>query len=264
MQRLILFRHAKTEARAAGGEDIDRALIDRGRSDAGRMGQVLADAGMAPDLVLVSPAVRARETWTLASAALPPAHLEIRDGLYDATPEEVARELTCGVASAHTVMVVGHNPSLHELAIGLLETGDADPLDIERVSAGFPTATAATFRFDAAGAARLEALFHVRDQGGAEVGRGGAQAGRLTRIFKILPRRAWEAALSLAVRLPRTSALYPAISAARCPRPRSSASPTWTPARSRSPRVMPRRRRPASPSTASTATRPSHRGRRSS
>jgi phosphohistidine phosphatase len=193
MQRLILFRHAKTEARAPGGEDIDRALTERGRADAGRMGQILADAGETPDLALVSPAVRARETWTLASQALPPAREEVRDGLYDATPEDVADELTRGVASAGTVMVVGHNPSLHELAISLLENGAADPADIERVSAGFPPATAATFGFDDAGRARLDGLFQVRDQGAGEDGRG---ARRLTRIFKILPRHAWDAALS--------------------------------------------------------------------
>jgi phosphohistidine phosphatase len=163
MQRLILFRHAKTEARAPRGEDIDRALVERGRVDSQRMGTILAQAGMAPDLVLVSPAVRARETWTLAAPAFPPARVEIRDGLYDATPEEVAGVLNEGVASAVTVMVVGHNPSLHELAISLLEDGRADPTDIERVAAGFPTATAATFRFDHEGHARLEALFHVKD-----------------------------------------------------------------------------------------------------
>jgi len=168
MHRLILFRHAKTEARAPGGEDIDRALVERGRADSQRMGRILADAGMAPDLVLVSPAVRARETWTLASPAFPPARVEIRDGLYDATPEDVADELTKGVAAADTVMVVGHNPSLHELAISLLEDGWAEPADIERVSAGFPTATAATFRFDGAGRACLEALFHARDHRAGE------------------------------------------------------------------------------------------------
>jgi phosphohistidine phosphatase len=58
-------------------------------------------------------------------------------------------------------MVIGHNPGLHELAISLLEEGCADPVDIERVSAGFPTATAAAFWFNGEGQARLEALFHV-------------------------------------------------------------------------------------------------------
>jgi phosphohistidine phosphatase len=165
MHRLILFRHAKTEARAPCGGDHDRALTERGRADAERMGRLLAQIGMAPDVVLVSPAVRARETWDLASPAFPPVHVEIRDGLYDATPEDVANELEARTPLAGTVMVVGHNPSLHELAISLLEDGMADPADIERVSAGFPTSTAASFRFDADRRARLEALVRGRGEG---------------------------------------------------------------------------------------------------
>ena len=163
MHRLILFRHAKTEARVPDGEDIDRALVGRGRADAAHMGRILARAGLAPDLVLVSPAVRARETWTLASPAFPGARVEVRDGLYEATPEEVAEELMTGVAAADTVMVVGHNPSLQELAVNLLIDGGGAAADIERLSAGFPTATAATFALDDAGPARLEGLFHVKD-----------------------------------------------------------------------------------------------------
>ena len=163
MHRLILFRHAKTEARAPGGEDIDRALVERGRTDAQRMGMMLAKAGLAPDLVLLSPAVRARETWTHASPAFPSARVEIRQGLYDATPEEVAEELETGLGAAGTVMVVGHNPSLQELAVNLLVDGGGAPGDIERLSAGFPTATAATFALDGAGHVRLEALFHPKD-----------------------------------------------------------------------------------------------------
>jgi phosphohistidine phosphatase len=162
MHRLILFRHAKTEARAPGGEDIDRALVQRGRADSERMGRILAGAGVAPDLVLLSPALRARETWALASPALPPVAVEIRNALYDATSQEVADELRNGVAGAGTVMVVGHNPSLHELAVSLLEDGAAPSAEVERVAAGFPTATAAAFRFGDAGRVRLEALFHVR------------------------------------------------------------------------------------------------------
>jgi phosphohistidine phosphatase len=168
MQRLILFRHAKTEARAPDGQDISRALVERGRSDSERMGRLLAGAGLIPDLVLVSPAVRARETWALASPAFPPAHVETREGLYEATPEEVADELTQGVAPYDTVMVVGHNPSLHELAIRLLEDGGADPEAIERISAGFPTAAAASFLFDHADRARLEAFLLAKTPSGGE------------------------------------------------------------------------------------------------
>ncbi len=163
MHRLILFRHAKTEARPAGREDIDRVLVERGRSEAALMGRVLAQAGFEPDLVLVSSAARARETWEYAKAPFPNAVVETREGLYDATPEEVEAELGDTDHSAGVVMVVGHNPSLQELAINLLIDGGAPPSDVEKVSAGFPTATAAVFAIDPMGRAALEGLFHARD-----------------------------------------------------------------------------------------------------
>ena len=162
MRRLILFRHAKTEVRPPGREDIDRVLTPRGRSDAALMGRVLAQAGVIPDLVLVSPAKRARETWDCAAPAFPNARLEERDGLYSATPEEVEAELGAG-AGADTVMVVGHNPSLQELAVNLLLDGGGSAADIEILSAGFPTATAAVFRIDDAGRVSLSDLFRARD-----------------------------------------------------------------------------------------------------
>ena len=163
MQRLILFRHAKTEVRPPHVDDVDRVLVERGRGDAAVIGRVLADAGLAPDLALVSPAARARETWDLAKPAFPSAQSEIREGLYNATPEDVEAELAVHDPAARTVMVVGHNPSLQELGVNLLIDGGASPGDIETLSAGFPTATAAVFRIDEAGRASLEALFHARD-----------------------------------------------------------------------------------------------------
>jgi len=73
MRRLILFRHAKTEARSPSGDDASRRLTERGRDEAALMGRVLAEAGFLPDLALVSPAVRARETWEALAASLPKA-----------------------------------------------------------------------------------------------------------------------------------------------------------------------------------------------
>lgn len=168
MRRLILFRHAKTEARPPGREDIDRVLVPRGRSDAALMGRVLAEAGLSPDLVLVSPAARARETWACAAPAFPNARIEEREGIYNATPEEVEAELVTA-ALADTVMVVGHNPSLQELAVNILVDHGGSPADIETLSAGFPTATAAAFVMDEAGRMSLDGLFRARDHRPAEL-----------------------------------------------------------------------------------------------
>jgi phosphohistidine phosphatase len=163
MRRLILLRHAKTEPRSEGGDDPSRRLTERGRSESATMASVLEGAGYAPDLVLVSPATRARETWDWMAATFPKARVEMRKGLYDATPEEIEEELAQETAGAATVMVVAHNPGLQELAVNTLVDSGGSHSDIERLSAGFPTAAAAVFAIDEAGRGHLEALFHARD-----------------------------------------------------------------------------------------------------
>src|SRR6202042_1576960 len=70
MRRLMLLRHAKTENDAPSGRDQDRRLDDRGRKDAAEIGGFVASHPPFPDYALVSPAVRAHQTWELAWAAM--------------------------------------------------------------------------------------------------------------------------------------------------------------------------------------------------
>jgi phosphohistidine phosphatase len=71
MQRLILMRHAEAEPAAGSGRDRDRVLSGRGRKDSAAMARALAGRGMRPDLALVSPAARTRQTWELLHDAFP-------------------------------------------------------------------------------------------------------------------------------------------------------------------------------------------------
>jgi phosphohistidine phosphatase len=163
MRRLILFRHAKTEARSAEGDDLSRRLVERGRAECRRMGVALAEAGYEPDLALVSLATRARETWNGLAETFTEARVELRRGLYDAAPQEIAAEIADRTEGAGTVIVVGHNPGLQELAVELAFEGGAAAEEVERLSAGFPTSAAAVFRFDAASPARLETYLVARN-----------------------------------------------------------------------------------------------------
>ena len=149
MRRLILFRHAKTEARApnAGG-DFERRLTERGHADARLMAEVLAGAGLAPDLALVSPAVRARQTWEEAAGAFPGVEAEFRRSLYNASDVELAVEIIPSAGAVETLMLVAHNPGLQELGVGLLAERGLKPSQAERIAAGFPTAAAAVLAFD--------------------------------------------------------------------------------------------------------------------
>jgi len=126
MLRLMLLRHSKTERTAPGERDRDRKLTKRGRADAPVIGAYLAQHHLVPDLALVSPATRSQETWTLLSAAFarkPKA--VIADRVYNATVEDLMAVIG-EAGKARTALVVGHNPGLHDLALELIASGDAE------------------------------------------------------------------------------------------------------------------------------------------
>jgi phosphohistidine phosphatase len=140
MRTLLLLRHAKARTEDAGG-DAARPLAPRGLRAAERVGEHLAERGLVPDLVLCSTALRARQTWERAAAALRPApRVELDGSLYLAAPARIlARVQEVGPAIA-TLLVVGHNPGFHELAYELAESSAAR----DRLGK-FPTAALARF-----------------------------------------------------------------------------------------------------------------------
>src|SRR3954462_244595 len=124
MRRLLLLRHAKTERSQPGEGDIGRALIERGRKDAALIGGYMAKHALTPERVLVSPAVRTQETWKHASAAFRPAPgVATVERLYDATAQTIFAVIKDAPAAAHSLLVIGHNPGLHELALMLIASG---------------------------------------------------------------------------------------------------------------------------------------------
>ena len=113
---LILLRHAKSDW--SGDEaDLDRPLAARGRRQAGEAGRWLAGHVDRIDLAVVSPATRARATWDLASAELgrrPETRLE--NDAYAASTAELLGILRALGEELGTVVLVGHNPGLEDLA----------------------------------------------------------------------------------------------------------------------------------------------------
>lgn len=163
MNRLILFRHAKTAPRAPGQGDIDRPLTERGIGDCIAMTQRLAREGLVPDLVLISPSLRTRQTWEHARAAFPIARYQVIDAIYGAAAEELSAVLTQVPSRDDTVMLIGHNPGLQELAVNLLIEGSAAAHHIDQLETRFPTAAAAAFLIDAEGRAVFDGMFMPRD-----------------------------------------------------------------------------------------------------
>src|ERR1051326_8020454 len=97
-RRLIVMRHAKA-GELPGGPDAERALTPRGRADAARAGQWLAEQGFVPDAVICSPARRARQTWRQVEAELDPGAVRAHEdeSLYQATAGDVL-EIVRGTA----------------------------------------------------------------------------------------------------------------------------------------------------------------------
>jgi phosphohistidine phosphatase len=123
----MLFRHAKAERSIAGTADRDRPLIERGRKDAAKIGGYIASHHLVPERVVLSPATRTQETWKHAASAMKPAPAAMStEKLYDATPHAILAVIKDAPVSAHSLMVVGHNPGLHELSMMLIATGDVE------------------------------------------------------------------------------------------------------------------------------------------
>lgn len=127
-RHLVLLRHAKAD-NPPGAADPDRPLSDRGRADAEAAGAWLAAHQHVPDLVLCSPSKRTRQTWHAVAARLPAEAAPVvryERQLYLGGPDELlelVREIEEPVAIA---LLIGHNPSLSQLAFDLDPEGGLD------------------------------------------------------------------------------------------------------------------------------------------
>jgi len=165
MDRLILFRHGKAERDSVSGLDFDRRLAPRGVHDAAAMARNLADLGLTPTLVLVSPAARARETWEAAAPAFPGADVRYEPDLYNAEAGGVRQVAERAEATPGAVMIIGHNPGLQDLAVDLLKEGSAPRELVAQTERRFPTSAAAVFLIDAHGRPSFDGLM-VPERGG--------------------------------------------------------------------------------------------------
>jgi phosphohistidine phosphatase len=161
MNRLFLLRHAKAEAEApGGGSDRDRPLADKGERAMRDIGAWAEKTGLAPDLVLCSPAARTRQTLALLLPQLGGRpQIKFEDGLYLAEADALLDRLRRVPAKCESVLLIGHNPGLHVLALALRLS--AAGRDGKRLGQGLPTAGLAAFELDGPwatidhGAARL-------------------------------------------------------------------------------------------------------------
>jgi phosphohistidine phosphatase len=160
-RKLWLLRHAKAVADPpAGGEDFERVLAPRGRRDAEALGRLIGPSGKGlglgkvqlPQVALVSPAARTKATAELVlqgTGAGTAAVREYPDDLYGAEPDDVLEHLRGVSDDVTSVMVVGHNPTAHALAAGLIAPEDTHGRDLV-VRRGFPTCALGVYRLNVA------------------------------------------------------------------------------------------------------------------
>ena len=150
MRRLMLLRHAKTEHDAPSGRDQDRRLDPRGHRDAAEIGGWIGRHPPFPDSVLVSHAIRAHQTWEVAWEAMkdlvPEPVVELMPELYGADAAELLQIIRdASDADPHRLLLVGHNPGMHELALALAGSGDA--AGRKALADNLPTSGLAIFDF---------------------------------------------------------------------------------------------------------------------
>ena len=144
MKVIHLLRHAKSSWEDPSQRDAERPLAPRGRRAARAMARHLGHEGIGPALILCSPAQRTRETLALIADALPDVPVQVEEELYGADEEQLLARLRSLPPTVPSVLVVGHNPGLHELAVAL--AGRGEPGALARLRTKMPTGALATLQ----------------------------------------------------------------------------------------------------------------------
>jgi phosphohistidine phosphatase len=163
---LYLLRHAKSSWKDETLADRERPLAGRGRKAAKRMAELMRAEDIAPALVLCSPSRRTRETLQRVRPGLgEEASVELDEALYGAGPEDLLARLRRVPPDVPSVMLIGHNPGLEQLALSLARSGER----LDDLREKYPTGALATLTFRGtwedlgAGTAELAGLVKPRE-----------------------------------------------------------------------------------------------------
>jgi phosphohistidine phosphatase len=139
---LLLLRHAKSDY-PVGVADHQRPLAARGNREAALAGDWLRAHVPAVDAVLCSTATRTRETLARTRIDAPVSYV---DRLYDATPGAVIEEINGVDSDVATLLVIGHEPAMSSVALGLATLEGSNTTAAEHISTKFPTSAIAVLR----------------------------------------------------------------------------------------------------------------------
>ncbi|NCT41560.1 MAG: hypothetical protein GW778_07870 [Alphaproteobacteria bacterium] len=146
MKKLLILRHAQALGTAIGGSDKTRKLSPNGTADAKALGVLMAKGGLQPDAVLCSAATRTRETLGGVMDALDAAPIDYLDRLYNADYRVLMDAVQEVPSEAQVVLLVAHNPGVHQLAARLAFDDGSERVD--RLSTDYAPATLTVLQCD--------------------------------------------------------------------------------------------------------------------
>jgi phosphohistidine phosphatase len=149
MKQLFLLRHAKAVPPGSGADDRDRPLDERGIADIGALRAQLRQRDFWPERVLCSPAIRTRQTLEplVTGSLLQDAEVLFDPALYLALATHLFEVVQAQPEPVNSVLIVGHNPGLHQLALAL--AGQGQEMDMQLLAHMFPPLSLATLSFTA-------------------------------------------------------------------------------------------------------------------
>ena len=145
MRQLLLLRHAKSSWDEPHLSDHARPLNMRGRQAAAAMAGEMRRLGLLPDLVLVSSARRTLQTLAALEPWEDPPRIEPLDALYLAPASDLMETLRHAAPTARCVLLVGHNPGLHDLAMLLAGSPAVPDAQVQRLARGYPSGALSEF-----------------------------------------------------------------------------------------------------------------------
>jgi len=159
--QLLLLRHTKSSRDDASLDDHDRPLAKRGRRDAAAIAEYLVHVAIVPDLVLCSTSLRTRATLEPILIATRPRRTIFSRDLYLAPASMMLRQLRETPEADRTVLMIGHNPGLHDLALMLADTETL--AELPQPSEKLPTGALVRFTFATAWRHLAPNRAHVAD-----------------------------------------------------------------------------------------------------
>lgn len=146
-KNLIILRHGQAKNAGANDHDHNRPLTLQGRKEAFGAGEILSDAGFIPDYVLCSTATRTRETLEeLQNSFTGPFAVRYATKMYNASEIDLLAQISAIPDDVGTLLLVGHNPGLYQLALSLAKEGDKQMHD--NLQMQFPTCALVVINFD--------------------------------------------------------------------------------------------------------------------